>query len=60
MEAQSALIRPDGAVELNTEAAVHLHLAVIVYPGHSEHNLPFRLDQPFQQGLLPDIWGCVL
>ena len=36
MEAQSALVRADGAVELHAIANVHLHLALVVNPRHAE------------------------
>ena len=37
VEAQAALVGADGGVELDAVAAVHLHLALIVDPGHAEH-----------------------
>ena len=49
VETQAALVRADGAVELNAVAFVHLHVALIVYPGNAEHDDPFRLDQPLQK-----------
>jgi len=36
MEAQTALVRTDGTVELHTVADVHLYLALVVDPGHTE------------------------
>jgi len=38
MEAQSALVRADGAIELNAIAQVHLHLALVVDPRHAERD----------------------
>ena len=53
MEAQAALVGADGAVELHTVAAVHLNLALIVNPGHTEGDDALRLDQTLNQsGLL--------
>ena len=36
METQTALIRTDGAVELHAVTDVHLHLTLVVHPGHTE------------------------
>src|SRR5699024_2079295 len=53
VEAQAALVGADGAVELNAVAAVDLHLALIVHPGHTEGDDPLGLDQTLDQaGLL--------
>ena len=38
MEAQTALVRTDGAVELYAVAQVHLYLALVVDPGHAERD----------------------
>ena len=43
MQTQTALIRADRRVELYAVAAVHLNLAVIVNPRHTEHDLALRL-----------------
>src|ERR1035437_9956416 len=48
MEAQSALVRVDGAVHLDAEAAIDLHLARVIEPGHAEHKNPFGLRNTFQ------------
>ena len=40
-EAQPTLVRPERAVELHPEPAVHLHLAGVVLPGHPEDDLAF-------------------
>ena len=53
MEAQAALVGPDGAVHLDAVAAVDLHLAVAVDPGDAEHDDAFRLDHALEDlGLL--------
>ena len=36
METQTALVGTDGAVKLHTVTEVHLHLAFVIYPGHTE------------------------
>src|SRR5690606_37197737 len=43
VETQSALVRPQRAVELDAIAAVDLHLAAVVGPRHPEDDLPLRL-----------------
>ena len=48
MEAQSALVGADGAVHLDAEAAIHLHFALVIEPGHAEHKDPFGLGNAFQ------------
>ena len=53
MEAQAALVGADGAVELDAVAAVHLDLALIIDPGHTEGDDALGLDQTLDQaGLL--------
>ena len=54
MEPQSALVRADGGIELNAEAAVDLHFAAVVYPRHTENDLPFGFDQPLQNPVFLD------
>ena len=44
METNAALIRSDSRVELNSETAVYLNLAVIVNPGNAEENLSLGLN----------------
>ena len=41
MEAQAAFVRTDGAVHLNAKTSVDVHLALVVHPGHPEHDHPF-------------------
>src|SRR5690606_811765 len=40
VEPQPALVRPQRAVELDAEAAVHLHHTLVVDPRHTEDDLP--------------------
>ena len=49
VQAQTAFVGADGGVKLHAVAAVYMHLAMIVYPRNTEHDLPFRLNQPLQQ-----------
>jgi hypothetical protein len=53
MEAQAALVGADRAVELDAVAAVHLDLARVVHPGHTERDDALGLDHALDQaGLL--------
>ena len=52
VEAQAALIGADGGVELHPVAPVHLHLALVVHPGHPEHDHPLRLHHAADDVLL--------
>ena len=47
MEAQAALERADGVVELDAESAVDLHVSLIVHPGHTEDHGSLRFDNAF-------------
>ena len=44
MKTQAAFVRPDSAVHLDAEAAVHVQLTVIILPWDAEHDHAFRLD----------------
>ncbi len=46
MKTQAALERANGVVELDAEAAVDLHISLIVHPGHPEDHGSFRFDNP--------------
>ena len=48
MEAQSALVGADGAVELDAEAAVDVDFAEVVHPGHAELNHALGLDDALE------------
>ena len=48
MKAQAALLGANSAVKLHAETAVYLHLAVIVHPGHPEHDLALGLHNALQ------------
>ena len=50
MEAQAALVGANGAVELHAVAAVHLDLALIIDPGHTEADDALRLHQTLDEG----------
>ena len=47
MEAQTALVRTDGAVKLHAVTEVHLHLALVIHPGHPERDNTFGLYDTF-------------
>ena len=55
MQAKTALIGTDGAVELDAEAVVDLHLPLVVHPRNAEQNLPFRRGQTLQQCLAAEL-----
>ena len=59
MEAQAALVGADGAVELDAVAAVHLDLALIIDPGHTEGDDALGLDQTLDQACLL-VFGMLL
>ena len=58
MEAQTALVGSDGAVELNAEAAVYSDVALVVNPRNAELDDSFRLDDAFEDAHL-DIFGML-
>ena len=45
MEAETALVGADGGVELHPVSPVHMHLAVVVHPGHPEADHALRLHE---------------
>ena len=47
VEAQPAFVGSDRVVELHAEPAVDLHIAVVIFPGHTEHHYPVGFDNPF-------------
>ena len=59
MEAQAALVGADGAVELDAVAAVHLDLALIIDPGHTEGDDALGLDHALDQACLL-VFGMLL
>jgi len=52
VEAQAALVGPDGRVELDAVAAVDLDLALVVDPGHAEDDDALGLDETLEKGVL--------
>ena len=48
MQPQTTLIGADSAVKLHSHAAVNLHFALIIHPGHPENNLPLWLYQTLE------------
>ena len=51
MEAQTALVGADGAVELDAVAHVDLGLALVVHPRNAEHDDALGHGHALQQGL---------
>ena len=51
MEAQAALVRSDGGVELDAVAVVHLNAALVVGPGHAEFHKAFGHDDALKNGV---------
>jgi len=58
MEAQAALVRAEGAVELDAEAAIDLDTAGVVLPGNAEHDLAVWLADPFDDPRLGPVRGA--
>ena len=54
-KSQTALVGSDSRVELNSETAVNLELAVVVYPGNTENDLPLGLDHSVDNARLYEI-----
>ena len=54
MEANTAFVRTDCAVELNTITAVNVDFTGIVCPRYTEHNNSFRLNNAFENCILLD------
>src|SRR5699024_6088709 len=52
VETQTALVRAQHRVELHAEAAVDLHLAVVVDPGHAEDDLALWLAHALDEPIL--------
>ena len=55
MQSDTALVRTDRGIELDTEAAVYLNLALVVHPRNAEYNLSFRLDDTIKNACLNEI-----
>ena len=57
MKTESALVRSDGAVELDAEGTVHMHVSGVVGPGNTEGDYTLRLDKALQKsGLAVDLF----
>ena len=59
VEPESALVGSDGGVELDTVSAVDLDLALVVDPGHTEHDDPLGLDDPLDDSGLLKLGPCL-
>ena len=60
MEAETALVRTDCAVELDTVAQVGLDLTIIVDPGNPECEDAIRLDKPLDDLRLLELGMLVI
>ena len=49
MEAQSALVRANGTVELHPVADVYMHLSLVVCPRHAKCDHPFRFHKTLDE-----------
>src|SRR5574344_297847 len=58
MKSQTALVRSDSTVELNSVASVDLHSSVVINPCNSEHNLSLRLNDSLKNLLLDKLGVC--
>ena len=54
VEPEPSLVRSNGTVELNSEAAVHLRVAFVVHPRHSEMNESLGFHNTLHNG---DVFG---
>ena len=52
MEAETAFVRPDRAVELNAIALIDLDFAFVIHPGNLEHDDAFRNDNALKNLVL--------
>lgn len=55
VESETALVRSDGGVELHSEAAVDLHLAVVVHPADSELDESLGLDDALEDACVDKV-----
>ena len=58
MQSQTTLVRSDCGVELYSVASVDLYLAVVVHPGHTEHDHSLRLNDSLDDALLLQLRIC--
>ena len=56
METDTALVRPDGAAVLHPVSFVNLNVPFVIKPWNPEHDDSLRLDDPFKNLLLHQIW----
>jgi hypothetical protein len=55
MEAQATLVGAQSAAGLDKKAAVDVDVALVVLPGHAEHDLAVRLAQPLDDLLFHEL-----
>ena len=59
VETQATLVRSERGVELHTEAAVDLHLAVVINPWYAEDELALRFAQALNQTVVCVVWVLI-
>ena len=59
VETQAALVRAECGVELHTETAVDLHLAVVINPWDAENELALWLTQALNQTVVCVVWVLI-
>ena len=55
VESDTALVRTDRGVELDTETSVYLYLAVVVYPRNAEDDLSLRLNDSVEYACVDEV-----
>ena len=55
MEAQTTLVRPYGAVHLDSVTSVDVYFAFVIQPRYAEHDHPFRLHYPVHDLLVQKV-----
>ena len=55
MKSDTALVRTDRRVELDTEASVYLNLAIVVYPRNAEDDLSLRLNDSVEYACVDEV-----
>ena len=55
VKSDTALVRTDRRIELDTETSVHLNLAIVVHPRNAEDDLSLRLDDPVENACVDKI-----
>ena len=59
MQPQAALVGADGGIVLDPIAPVHLHLALVIHPGHPEGDHALRLDNALKNAPVDEVGTAV-